>query len=387
MFDFTSLFQAVNAARIHERNGHYLLMGLVGDSLVEPFWPTGSGCARGFLGAFDAAWMIREWSLSKKTPLEILAERESIYRLLPQTTPENLCKDYDQYGIDPKTRYPAINAKAVLPSETLQYFDTTNEKLKQELKTMEQPIEQPQYKPKSVPVVRSNRLLMWCQRVTDSYKNVKVLNLTTSFKSGLALCAIIHRFRPQLINFESLSEKNIAKNNQLAFDVAEQELGISPIMTGEEMATSKEPDRLSMVAYLSQFYDTFKDEVPVTKIEADRNTPTSPVMRTNKPRHSLLARLSYRFKKSPKSKDRENEERDEANKENKEHKKIKSPGSSKKSKKVELKDSKVNGGAGFTDQVQLRNKPEDKVDISQNRVSGLRSQLTTQFEIIAGVRR
>ncbi|XP_071943434.1 protein-methionine sulfoxide oxidase mical3b-like isoform X3 [Antedon mediterranea] len=387
MFDFTSLFQAVNAARIHERNGHHLLMGLVGDSLVEPFWPTGSGCARGFLGAFDAAWMIREWSIGKKTPLEVLAERESIYRLLPQTTPENLCKDYDQYGIDPKTRYPAINPKAVLPFETLQYFDTTNERLKQELKTMG-PIEQPQLKPKTVPVIRSNKLLMWCQRVTDSYKNVNVENLTTSFKSGLALCAIIHRYRPHLIPFHSLSPNDVAKNNQLAFDIAENELGISPIMTGNEMATGREPDKLKMVAYIAQFYDTFKEEVPGTIAETDATT--SPVMRTSKPRHSILARLSHRFKKSPKAKDREIEDKDEANKENKENKKIKSPGSSKKSKKVEQKD-KYNGGAGLANnQVQLRNKqpPKDlKVDVSQNRVSGLRSQLTTQFEILAGVRR
>lgn len=35
MFDFTSLFQAENALRIVEKNGEKLLMGLVGDSLLE----------------------------------------------------------------------------------------------------------------------------------------------------------------------------------------------------------------------------------------------------------------------------------------------------------------------------------------------------------------
>ena len=35
MFDFTSLFHAVNASRIVERNGKRLLMALVGDSLLE----------------------------------------------------------------------------------------------------------------------------------------------------------------------------------------------------------------------------------------------------------------------------------------------------------------------------------------------------------------
>ena len=41
MFDFTSIYASENAAYVLERKGHKLLMGLVGDSLLEPFWPTG----------------------------------------------------------------------------------------------------------------------------------------------------------------------------------------------------------------------------------------------------------------------------------------------------------------------------------------------------------
>ena len=52
------------------------------------------------------------------------------------------------------------------------------------------------------------------------------------------------------------------KNNQLAFDIAEKELGISPIMTGREMASVGEPDKLSMVMYLTQFYEMFRDSLP-----------------------------------------------------------------------------------------------------------------------------
>lgn len=63
-------------------------------------------------------------------------------------------------------------------------------------------------------------------------------------------------------DFESLDEKDHEKNNQLAFDVAEREFGISPCMTGKEMSSVVEPDKLSMVMYLSQFYEMFKDTVP-----------------------------------------------------------------------------------------------------------------------------
>ena len=37
---------------------------------------SGTGCARGFLSALDAGWMIRDWFLAKKNPIKILAERE-----------------------------------------------------------------------------------------------------------------------------------------------------------------------------------------------------------------------------------------------------------------------------------------------------------------------
>lgn len=45
------------------------------------------------------------------------AVRESLYRLLPQTTPENIAKNFDQYTIDPGTRYPNLNSNCVRPHQ------------------------------------------------------------------------------------------------------------------------------------------------------------------------------------------------------------------------------------------------------------------------------
>lgn len=59
---------------------------------MQPFWPTGSGCARGFLGVFDAAWMLRSYGLNTQGLMVLLAERESVYRLLAQAKPDNLHK-------------------------------------------------------------------------------------------------------------------------------------------------------------------------------------------------------------------------------------------------------------------------------------------------------
>ncbi|XP_056621878.1 protein-methionine sulfoxide oxidase mical3a isoform X3 [Triplophysa dalaica] len=260
MFDFTCMYASENAALVRQRHGHKLLVALVGDSLLEPFWPMGTGIARGFLAGIDSAWMVRSWAQGK-SPLEVLAERESIYRLLPQTTPENVSKNFSHYSVDPSTRYPNISLHQVRPNQVTHLIDTGETKdLRVDLENVVNSSNSKLTRNESV--VRSSKLLNWCQRQTEGYRGVSVSDLTTSWKSGLALCAVIHRYRPDLIDFESLEERDVEKNNQLAFDVAEKEFGISPIMAGKEMSVVLEPDKLSMVMYLSQFYEMFKDTVP-----------------------------------------------------------------------------------------------------------------------------
>ncbi|XP_061891725.1 F-actin-monooxygenase mical2b isoform X1 [Entelurus aequoreus] len=252
MFDFTSMYASENAALIREKHGHHLLVALVGDSLLEPFWPMGTGCARGFLAAFDTAWMVRGFAQGKN-PLEILAERESIYRLLPQTTTENISKNFDQYTIDPATRYPNLNSSCVRPHQVRHLFIDGQ----RDLNRLNLPIGRRVNLSRKESEVRTDRLLTWCQKQTKGYRGVDITNLTSSWRSGLALCALIHRQRPELIDYDSLNEEDIAANNQLAFDVAEHQLGIQPVTTGKEVASKAEPDKLLMVLYLSKFYDAF----------------------------------------------------------------------------------------------------------------------------------
>ncbi|XP_061677402.1 protein-methionine sulfoxide oxidase mical3a isoform X7 [Syngnathoides biaculeatus] len=260
MFDFTCMYASESAAMVRQRYGHKLLVALVGDSLLEPFWPMGTGIARGFLAAMDSGWMVKSWAQGKQ-PLEVLSERESIYRLLPQTTPENVSKNFSHYSLDPTTRYPNISLNFLKPSQVRHLIDTGA--------STEMHIQMENVINSSTPkltrnesIARSSKLLNWCQRQTDGYRNVCVKDLTMSWKSGLALCALIHRYRPDLIDYGCLDERDHEKNNQLAFDVAEREFGISPCMTGKEMSSVVEPDKLSMVMYLSQFYEMFKDTVP-----------------------------------------------------------------------------------------------------------------------------
>uniref|UniRef100_A0A8D3E0R6 F-actin monooxygenase n=1 Tax=Scophthalmus maximus TaxID=52904 RepID=A0A8D3E0R6_SCOMX len=242
MFDFTCMYASENAAMIRQRHGHQLLVTLVGDSLLEPFWPMGTGVARGFLAALDSAWMIRSWSQGG-APLDVLAERESLYRLLPQTTPENMQKNIGLFSLDPTTRYVNVTPASITPAQvhTHTHTHTHTQKLSHLI---------------------PSHLLTWCQEQTCGYRGVAVKDLTTSWKSGLALCALIHRYRPDLIDFDALDESSAEENTRLSFDVSEREFGISPLTTVEEMLCVGEPDSLSMVMYLSQFRQLLRDSPP-----------------------------------------------------------------------------------------------------------------------------
>ncbi|XP_056640535.1 F-actin-monooxygenase Mical isoform X3 [Diorhabda sublineata] len=263
MFDFTSMYAAENASKVVERNGYKLLKILVGDSLLEPFWPTGSGCARGFLSSLDAAWAIRSWALGNYSPLEVMAERESIYRLLAQTTPDNLNKDWKSYTLDPSTRYPNLNKGVVLPNQVICLYDTDNpagiDKMKRA--SSDKPAEIPKKRRRGI--VDNEVLLNWLTEQLKDTEDVNTNDLETIFRDGKVLCAIIHHYRPDLIDFGGIANNDPAKNNQIAIDVLEKELGVPPVMTGAELTVTE--DYLTMASYLTEVYDCFRGEIPHVK--------------------------------------------------------------------------------------------------------------------------
>jgi len=100
-------------------------------------------------------------------------------------------------------------------------------------------------------------LLVWCQKKTKGYRDVDVKDFQDSFKDGLAFCALIHKHRPDLLDFDSLKKENARENLDLAFDVAEKELGIPKLLDTDDIVSLPRPDERSVMTYVAAMYKVF----------------------------------------------------------------------------------------------------------------------------------
>jgi len=100
-------------------------------------------------------------------------------------------------------------------------------------------------------------LLLWCRRKTEPYDNVDVKDFTMSWQDGLAFCALIHRHRPDLIDYHKLSSEDKLGNLNLAFDVAQKHLDIPRLLDAEDIVNMPRPDERSIMTYVAEFYRVF----------------------------------------------------------------------------------------------------------------------------------
>ncbi|PAA48124.1 hypothetical protein BOX15_Mlig013263g7 [Macrostomum lignano] len=111
-------------------------------------------------------------------------------------------------------------------------------------------------------------LLLWCQMKTAGYNNVNVRNFTTSWRDGLAFNALIHKHRPDLIDYNTLSKAQPVENLQNAFQVAEDRLGLAQLLDPEDVNV-EHPDEKSVMTYVVTYYHYFS-KVKEETVQAKR---------------------------------------------------------------------------------------------------------------------
>lgn len=100
-------------------------------------------------------------------------------------------------------------------------------------------------------------LLLWCQRKTACYDDVRVTDFSSSWNDGLAFCALLDIHRPDLIDFDELDKNDSRGNMQKAFDIASQEIGIPDLLDVEDVCDVAKPDERSLMTYIAYWFHAF----------------------------------------------------------------------------------------------------------------------------------
>ncbi|XP_019352463.1 dystonin isoform X11 [Alligator mississippiensis] len=99
------------------------------------------------------------------------------------------------------------------------------------------------------------RLLLWTQQTTEGYAGIHCENFTTCWRDGRLFNAIIHKYRPDLIDMNAVAVQSNLANLEHAFYVAEK-LGVARLLDPEDVDVSS-PDEKSVITYVSSLYDAF----------------------------------------------------------------------------------------------------------------------------------
>ncbi|XP_011310315.1 dystrophin, isoforms A/C/F/G/H isoform X3 [Fopius arisanus] len=127
-------------------------------------------------------------------------------------------------------------------------------------------------------------LLAWCRLNTKNYPGVDIKNFTTSWTDGLAFCALLHKWQPQLFDFDNIARKHPNARLDHAFRLAHDHLNIQRLLDPEDVNTAV-PDKKSIMVYvmclfqeLSQPDDDIGDiDISVASDLSQATTPTTPV--------------------------------------------------------------------------------------------------------------
>ncbi|KAF7257219.1 hypothetical protein EG68_05797, partial [Paragonimus skrjabini miyazakii] len=112
----------------------------------------------------------------------------------------------------------------------------------------------------SVDEAARQSLLAWCRSVTAGYPGVFVRDFSDSWRDGRAFLAILHRYRPELIDFQIIDRQSASQNLELAFNLALRELQVARLFDAEDLATIT--DERSIMTYVASLYESLVVETP-----------------------------------------------------------------------------------------------------------------------------
>ncbi|XP_054739782.1 dystonin isoform X16 [Anastrepha obliqua] len=101
-------------------------------------------------------------------------------------------------------------------------------------------------------------LLRWARRSTLRYPGVRVNDFTSSWRDGLAFSALVHRNRPDLLDWRKARTDRPRERLEHAFHIVEKEYGVTRLLDPEDVDTN-EPDEKSLITYISSLYDVFPE--------------------------------------------------------------------------------------------------------------------------------
>ncbi|XP_072756465.1 microtubule-actin cross-linking factor 1 isoform X13 [Anoplolepis gracilipes] len=123
-------------------------------------------------------------------------------------------------------------------------------------------------------VTAREALLRWARRSTARYPGVRVTDFTGSWRDGLAFSALLHRNRPDLVDWRNARSSQPRERLDRVFYVAEREYGVTRLLDPEDVDTP-EPDEKSLITYISSLYDVFPEPPaihPLYDAEAQRRS-------------------------------------------------------------------------------------------------------------------
>uniref|UniRef100_A0A672SVA4 Microtubule actin crosslinking factor 1 n=1 Tax=Sinocyclocheilus grahami TaxID=75366 RepID=A0A672SVA4_SINGR len=99
------------------------------------------------------------------------------------------------------------------------------------------------------------KLLLWSQQATEGYRGLRCANFSSSWSDGHLFNALLHRYRPDLIDMEVVAQQSNRENLEQAFEIAES-LGVTRLLDAEDVDVSS-PDEKSVITYVCSIYDAF----------------------------------------------------------------------------------------------------------------------------------